>query len=178
MTYQEQPYINEEERKKQKKSKQEHREEQENLVLFEKKKAEIREEEKTALDLQKLKELLEAHVIDNTLIESIIQKTVLDHKKIEEIFKKITEVESLKNIDKYLPKDMRVTQEEYARATHDATKRRKVMEKIENCLTLLAQNISPQTWASLNLFWDFMFLLDKNLILIQEHHIDMKDALQ
>lgn len=106
-----------------------------------------------------------------------MQKAELDHKDIEEIFEKIDEIEAISNIDEYLPKDMRVTKEEYAAATHDDTELARVENKIHAALSYLSQISAPQTGGSINLFSWFLTMLDKNLITIQEHHIDMQDAL-
>ena len=102
------------------------------------------------------------------------------HNKIEVeslFFEKIDEIEAIDSIDDYLPKDMRVSKEEYTAATHDDTELSRVEDKIHAALTHLSQSSAPQTGWSINLFTWFMTMLDKNLITIQEHHIDMKDSL-
>ena len=79
---------------------------------------------------------------------------------------------------KYNWKDMRITKEEYAVATHDDAILVIVEGKIHTAPSQLANTATPQAGGSMNLFSGFMTMLDKNLITIQEHHIDMKDALQ
>ena len=101
----------------------------------------------------------------------------LEHDEVEKIFEKIDEIESIDDIDDYLPKEMRVTKEEYAAATHDDDTLIQVEGKIHRALTHLSQSANPQIWGSVNIFSSFLTMLDKNLITIQEHHIDMQDSL-
>jgi len=175
----EKAYLSEEERKKAKrKDEAEQKKEQEAILRMEKKKEFIRTEETISDDLGKLRELLEKHVIDDELVEKVIAHWELEHDEIEEIFEKIDEIEALENIDDYLPKEMRVTKEEYAAATHDDDTLVIVLQKIDTSLWVLAQHSAPQTWWSINIFSGFLTMLDKNLVTIQEHHIDMQDSLQ
>ncbi len=175
----EKAFLSEEERKKQqRKSEEELKKEQEKILRLEKKKEVVHEEEEASNDLQKLRDFLEEHIIDDNLVEKVIEGTEIDHEDIQEIFEKIDEIEQIENIDDYLPKDMRVTKEEYAEATHNDTACATVIIKLEKSLTILSQNANPQVGGSINLFSGFLTMLDKNLITIQEHHIDMKDSLQ
>lgn len=175
----EQAFLSEEERKKQQqKSEEDLKKEQEAIIKMEKKKEVIHQEEEASNDLQKLRDLLEEHIVDDALVNKVIEWTEIDHEDIQEIFEKIDEIEQIENIDDYLPKNMRVTKQEYADATHDDTACAEVITKLEKSLTILSQNANPQVWGSINIFSGFLTMLDKNLITIQEHHIDMKDSLQ
>ena len=179
MSYKETSYLNEEERKKhQKKSEEELKREQELILKMEKTKEIIREEENISNDLQTLKDLLEKHIIDDTLVEKVLSKTEINHEDIQEIFEKIDAIEDIDGIDEYLSKDMRVTKDEYLKATQDEEEYSKVTIKIHNALSVLAQHINPQQSWWVNIFSGFLLMLDKNLVTIQEHHIDMKDSLE
>jgi len=172
-------YLNEDERKKlQKKTEEELKHEEERILQLEKKKEIIHEEEAISDDLQKLRDLLEEHIIDDELVEKVLSESELDHEEIEEIFEKIDAIEDIDGIDDYLPQDMRVSKDEYAQATHDDEALIVVLTKIDTALGQIAHHSSPQAWGSINLFSGFLTMLDKNLITIQEHHIDMQDALQ
>lgn len=172
-------YLNEQERKKLEKTEQEEKAEQEKILEFQKTKEYIREEEKTSDDLSKLKDLLEDHIIDDELVQKVISWAEIEHEELEEIFAKIDEIDAVEDIDKYLPKELRVTKEEYSNATHDEVYRVQLITKLNSALTVLANSISDNSWIwSINIFSGFMTLLDKNLILIQEHHIDIKDSLE
>lgn len=177
MSYSEKSYINEEERKKLEKSEKEKKKEQEKLLQFEKKKAQIHEEEEAYNNLQKLRNLLEDHIIDDALVEKVLSGDEISHEEMEDIFDKIDEIEDIEDIDKYIPKDMRVTKDEFTAAIHNDEQYEKVLWKLHQVLWVISQHITPQTTGSVNLFSGFVTLLDRNLVTIQEHHIDMKDSL-
>lgn len=178
MSYKEKAYLNEEERKKAEKSEKELKKEQEKILMFEKRKKEIREEEEVHNDLQKLRDLLEQHIIDDDLVEKVLAGNEIDHEEMQEIFEKIDQIEEMDDIDEYIPKDMRITKEEYANALHNDEDYQQVLTKLHGVLTVLSQHVTPQTSGSINIFSGFIALLDQNLVTIQEHHIDMKDALE
>lgn len=178
MTYKENSFLNEEERKKQEKSEKEQKKEQEKVLAFEKKKQEIREEEETHNDLQNLRELLEEHIIDDSLVEKVLSWDEINHEEMKEIFEKIDEIENMENIDEYIPQNMRISKDEYAWALHNEEDYKLVLLKLHNVLQILSGHVTPQTSGSINIFSGFITLLDKNLIRIQEHHIDMKNALK
>ncbi len=174
----EKSYLWEEERKRaQAKDEAEIKKEQEAVIKQQKQKEIIREEEAISDDLSKLRDLLEAHIVDDALVEKVIDHWELDHEEIEEIFDKIDEIEAMDNIDDYLPKEMRVTKQEYAAATHDDDALIVVEKKIHAALWVLSQGANTNSWWSMNIFSWFMTMLDKNLITVQEHHIDMQDSL-
>lgn len=171
-------FLAEQERIKKEKSEKEQKAEQEKILKAKKQQEYIHEEECIEQDLQKLRDLLDKHIIDDCLVQKVIDHAELEHDEIEEIFEKIDEIENIDNIDDYLPKDMRVTKAEYAAATHDDTVLAEVVTKIEQSLWILAHHANPaQIWGSINIFSGFLTVLDTNLITIQEHHIDMKDTL-
>ena len=171
-------FLAEQERQKREKTEKEKKAEQEKILKARKQQEFIHEEEEVERNLQKLKDLLEKHIIDDALVQKVIDHAELEHDEIEEIFGKIDEIETLENIDDYLPKDMRVSKEEYAHATHDDELAKVLVKKIEKWLSLLANHANSQSagW-SINIFSGFLTMLDKNLITIQEHHIDIKDSL-
>ena len=171
--------FSEQEKQKRKKTDFEKRKAEEQIIQAKKARECISEEEHTEHDLRKLKNLLDAHILDDALVEKVMCKTEISHDDIEEIFEKIDELEALKNIDDYLPKEQRVSKQEYAAATHDDEAAKLVIVKIEWCLTVLAHQANPVSiGGSMNLFSGFLTMLDKNLITIQEHHIDMKESLE
>jgi len=116
----EKSYLWEEERKRaQIKDETEQKKEQEAIIKAQKIKEVNREEEEISSDLGKLRDLLELHIIDDELVEKVIEQAELDHEEIEKIFDQIDAIEEIDNIDDYLPKNMRITKEEYAAATHN-----------------------------------------------------------
>lgn len=132
----------------------------------------------TEEQLEDLKILVEKWIISQEQAEQIANNHELNNKDIQEIFEKIQEIEEIDDIDSYLPKDLRVWVNEYQTAMVDDIMRIKTLTKIKTALTILGS----QTWitnqAGINLFSWFLSVLDKNLVLIQEHNIDMKNNLE
>ena len=136
-------------------------------------KTEIDTEEK----LHSLHELVDKWVLSQEHVDKIIAWEDFDEDIIKDIFDKIDEVEELKDIDKYLPASLRITKEDYHTALHDDIFRVQTITKLETALTLLSQQINPDTAWWINLFSGFLMMLDKNLVKVQEHTIDIKDNL-
>jgi hypothetical protein len=72
------------------------------------------------------------------LIEKIIKNDEISQEQIDEILEKIDEIEKTENIDKYLPKEFRITSEEYKKALNDDIFRLQTITKINTALTILA----------------------------------------
>lgn len=87
-------------------------------------------------------------------------------------------MEEIKNIDNYLPFELRITKDDYSRALSDDLFRVQTLTKLDSALTLLANKINPDSAMWLNLFSWFLTVLDKNLIVVQENTIDVKDNLK
>ena len=90
----------------------------------------------------------------------------------------VDKIENIKDINNYLPQELRVTKDEYSQAVQDDIFRVKTLTKLQSALTLLSTQINPDTLTGLNIFSGFISVLDKNLVMIQEHNIDMKNNLQ
>lgn len=159
--------------------------EKELLKEWEKKQVEfLKTKEKISLqveldnELLKLKDLVSSWKIDKNTIEKITKWELIEDSVLEEIFDKIDEIEDIKEIDKYLPKDLRITKEEYKTAMTDDIQRIQTLTKLNTSLTLLANQIIPVWTGTINLFSGFLLVLDKNLKKIQENTIDIRDNLQ
>lgn len=139
----------------------------------EKNSVEIESEEK----LTNLKELVEKGIISKDTAEQIIEWEEIWEETIKEIFEKINEIEEIKNIDKYIPKELRITKEDYSKALTDDIFRVQLLKKLNLSLTLIANKINPDSPMWLNLFSWFLIVLDKNLVVIQENTIDIKENL-
>jgi len=144
---------------------------------FRKTKEKIAVEIKAEDDIFHLKELIERWVINHETAKKLVDWEHIDDTTVEEIFKKIDELEDIKDIDKYLPKDLRISHDEYSKALYDDIFRIKTITKLNSALTLLSKQINPDTSMWLNLFSGFLTVLDKNLIKIQENTIDVKNSL-
>jgi hypothetical protein len=54
-------------------------------------------------------------------------------------------MEDVKDIDKYLPKELRVTRGDYIKALHDDIFRVQMLTKLSSALTLISQQINPDS---------------------------------
>lgn len=164
---------------------------------LEKKKKEIDEKEykEKMLEIKKAKEsdkedddrinelnsLLENSYIDTStkiILEKIIKSEDISQEEIEMIFQKIEEIENIDDIDKFLPKELRITKEDYNRAINDDIYRQHMFVKIDDALWILYEQIKPNLGFWMNLLRWYMVVLDKNLIKIQENNIDIKHSLE
>lgn len=128
--------------------------------------------------LEELRLLVEKWLLTQKQAEQIATNHELNNSDIQEIFEKITEIEDIQDIDSYLPKELRVTVTEYQKAMFDDIFRIQTLTKIKTALTVLWSQSGITNQAGINLFSWFLSVLDKNLVLIQEHNIDMKNNLE
>lgn len=151
------------------------------IIEYNKKKEIIKNEIETDENLFKLRDLIDDWNLDIETLK-IAEKVSLWEKitelEIKEIFKKIDEIESMEDVDKYLPKDNRITKDQYLLAVNNDIYRIKTITQLNVTLTILSNQINPDSIYWLNLFSGFLTILDKNLISIQENHIDIKKSLE
>jgi len=170
-----------EEKKKKEKSEKQRKKEIQRIIESQKKKKEVQSHIDADNQLSALKDLLESTKLDShtkEIIEKVMQWENISEEEIQEIFEKIDEIENMDDVDRYLPKDFRLTKEEYSGALQNKEQRKKALQKIDDSLGILAKQIDSSSISWLNLFSGFLTLLDKNLILIQEHTIDIKESLE
>lgn len=177
-------YSDEDKKKKDKSDKQKKQEEQ-RILEQEQKKKEAREKNDSDSILSKLEDMLEESFEEWTLsdsdietIKKIVEKKDIDDNEVEEILQKISEIEETEDVDKYLPKDFRVTAEEYRKSLVDDVARVQTITKLNTALTILANQIVPNTWVGINIFSWYMAILDKKLIKVQENTIDINESLK
>lgn len=174
--------LMEDELKKEKLKKEEFKKSKKENVEFKKQKEKFINIEKSEKELIELKEVLNNSTIDEKTKEILykaISNEFITEQEIEKIFQKIDEIEQTENIDKYLPKENRITKDEYKKAINDDIFRVQTLTKIKTALTILSSQINPDNWFwTWNLFKWFLVVLDKNLVKIQENHIDIKCSLE
>lgn len=129
-------------------------------------------------ELFDLKNALSKGLIDADLVVKLDSNDLLDSSNLDEIFDKIDEIDSIDNIDNYLPKYLRITKEEYNLAVNDSIQRLKTLTKLNTSLILLSDQISGDAFSNVSIFSWYLFLLDKNLTILQENTIDIRDNLQ
>jgi hypothetical protein len=54
-------------------------------------------------------------------------------------------MEDIKDIDKYIPKELRITHDEYSKALHDDIFRVQIITKLDSALTLISRQINPDS---------------------------------
>lgn len=128
-------------------------------------------------ELNYLKELVNKWIITQEIVDKIIFQEVLSKEEIETIFQKIDEIEEIKEIESYIPKELRLNKQEYLQAIEDDIIRVKTITKINRALTLLSQSIVWPWNMWISLFSWVWIILDKNLVIIQENNIDFKNSL-
>lgn len=124
-----------------------------------------------------LKELVQKWIISKETAKKISNWENINKLIIKKIFEKINQIEDIKNINKYIPKKLRITNEDYLKALHDNIFRIEIITKLNTSLMLLSNQINSDWILWLNLFSWFLTILDKNLIMIQENTIDIKESL-
>lgn len=170
--------FNEEEKKKKKITEKQEKANQRKILEHKKIKEEIIVEEEVENDIFHLKELVERWIITEESAKKVVEWKDLDEKTIKEIFEKIDNIEEIKDIDQYIPQNLRVSHADYDKALHDDIFRVKIITKLDSALIILARQINPNSEMWLNIFSGFLSVLDKNLIKVQEHTIDIKDSLK
>ena len=171
----------EDEKKAQKQRKESILKERENLLYHQKKKEKIQKHMEAATQLFELQELLQANVFDNEsskIAKKVLNEGMIDSEELRDIFDKIDAIDEKKDIDTYIPKNLRITKEEYSVAISDKKVRKDLIVKLNTILIILKNHMQPKSQSGLNLFFGFLAILDKNLVNLQEYHIDIKQSLQ
>ena len=144
------------------------------------------EKNKLKLDLQQLKELVEQWVVDKQLYESIKRDSQISAEEVQEVvneldvkdlFDKLDQIEKFEDIDNILPSNIRVSKQEYLAALHDPTKKEPVIAKFNTALNIVYTNYRGISNYKRNMFSNYVTLLSKKLIPLQENIIDLKNSL-
>jgi len=141
-------------------------------------KKQIEAQMQTEEKLEELKMLVEKWLLTQKQAEQIASNHELNNKDIQEIFERISQIEEIQDVDKYLPKELRIWVKEYQKAMFDDIFRVKTLTKIKTALTVLWNQTGLNNQAGINLFSWFLWVLDSNLVLIQEHNIEIKKKLE
>lgn len=170
--------FNEAEKKKLELTEEELANERKKQIEFQKTKEKINVEIEVEDEIFHLKELVEKWVITKETAQKVVEWKDISEDEIKEIFEKIDEIEETKDVDKYLPDNLRISKEDYLNAVNNDIYRVQVITKLDSSLALLSNQINPDSAMWLNLFSWFLAVLDKNLVKIQENTIDVKDSLK
>ncbi|NVP17699.1 hypothetical protein HUU51_03190 [Candidatus Gracilibacteria bacterium] len=159
-------------------SKEELEAEEKRQIDFKKQKEIINIEIEAEHNLDYLKNMLNKGVVSHETAKKIIEGIQISREEIKDIFEKISQIEEIKDIDKYIPKEYRISQEQYFKALNDDIFRTQIITKLDFSLALLSRQFTNETSSGLNLFSGFIGVLDRNLITIQENTIDIKSGLK
>jgi len=173
--------LAEEEKKKKEKSENQKKAEMQKIIEQERKKKEAREKKENTNILKKLEEMLEDGELSKDEIQELkemVDNVDITEDEVEDILNKIEELEELEDIDNYIPKEFRITKEEYKQSLTDDIVRLKTLTKLSTSLNLLSNQINSDSSVWINLFSWYMVILDKKLIKVQENTIDVKDSLE
>ena len=132
---------------------------------------------KTEDNIYHLKELIEKWIINKQTAENIIKWNNIENSIIKEIFNKIDKIEDIKNIKNYIPDNLRINKNDYLKALNDGSFRNDIIKRLDKSLIILSNKINPDSIFWINLLSWVLTILDKNLILIQENTIDIKNSL-
>ncbi len=97
--------------------------------------------------------------------------------EIKAIFDKIDEMESIKNIDHILPINLRLNKEEIKDALNNENNKKILLQKIDNSLIHLYNTTHPFADYSIINFSSIVQFFNKNLVVVQENLIDIKNDL-
>lgn len=159
-------------------SKEELEAEEKRQIDFKKQKEIINIEIEAEHNLDYLKNMLNKWVVSQETAKKIIEWIQISREEIKDIFEKISQIKEIKDIDKYIPKEYRISQEQYFKALNDDIFRTQIITKLDFSLALLSRQFTNETSSWLNLFSWFIWVLDRNLITIQENTIDIKSWLK
>lgn len=110
---------------------------------------------KNKIGLKELQELVKEGVVvinDKQLLERIARDEKLDDHELDDllqdvqindIIRKIEEIEKTMDIDKILPKELRVSPQDFKLACKDPMKRKEVVQKLDDGIDYIVPQISP-----------------------------------
>lgn len=170
-------HFSEKERKIKEFNESEEKEKIKKRLAFEKEKKEVLHKLESAQNLSYLKSLIDRWLISINVAKTVIEWWNFDNIQIEEIFEKIDEIENIKKIDRYLPKELRLTKEEYLGALENKDLRQQSIGKLNDALDYIYHSTHPFNSSFINLSY-IIVLLNQNLSKIHTNSIDIKRSLE
>lgn len=146
---------------------------------FSEKKEILREKLEAAKKINNLKASVEAGFISVELAKILSQSVdnIDQGLEIKAIFDKIDEMENIKNIDHILPINLRLNKEEIKDALNNEDKKKILLQKIDNSLIHLYNTTHPFADYNIINFSSIIEFFNKNLVIVQENLIDIKNDL-
>lgn len=149
--------------------------EKEDLIDFQKLQKKIREKIKTKEELDKLKDFIASGILSRERVENILSGEVLNTWEIHEILEKISQLQDLDQGNKILPRNFRITQQEYLEAITNFDKKVILLKKIDTALDQVYLSMWGWFMASLFSFLSYNLILSKEAQEIQWSLIDIKN---
>ncbi len=109
-------------------------------------------------------------------ISKIIETGKVSKEEIKEIMEKIDEILKLNEKKKQIPQELVFTKKEYIKALQDDEVRKQLLKKIDKILDFTADKL--QSVDNVFLLFGYYFLLDKNIQVIHDNCIDVKENLE
>jgi inorganic pyrophosphatase len=78
-------------------------------------------------------------------LKQIVENIDISEDEVEEILEKIEELEDIEDIDSYLPKEFRITTDEYKQSLIDDIVRIKTLTKLNTALTILSEQVNSDS---------------------------------
>lgn len=153
---------------------------------------------KNKLTLNELQDLVKEGVIsfeDKQTLEKISQDQKIDEKEMDDIvdnveikwlLEQIEEIEKSLEDNDLIPKELKISKQDFLSAVKDPVKRQEVLQKIDDSIDIVVNNIGWPTFKTggnpfarrVRNLSNLLFLTNKKTIDIQEHMIDLKNYLR
>ena len=153
---------------------------------------------KNKLSLSELQDLVKEGVIsfeDKQTLEKISQDQKIDEKEMDDIvdnveikwlLEQIEEIEKSLEDNDLIPKELKISKQDFLSAVKDPVKRQEVLQKIDDSIDIVVSNIGWPTFKTggnpfarrVRNLTNLLFLTNKKTIDIQEHMIDLKNYLR
>ena len=117
---------------------------------------------------------IDGKIVDE--ISQIIETGKVSKEEVEEIMEKIDEILKLNEKKKQIPQELVFTKKEYLQALQDEKARKQLLKKIDKILDFTADKLQPAD--NVFLLFGYYFLLDKNIQVIHDNCIDVKENLE
>jgi hypothetical protein len=160
-----------------KKTEEERKESIRQTMNFARDKKELAEKMDAKRKFHLLRSMVERHLLSPS---DFSNQTILETDQedvVKEILRKIEEIEEITQVDEVLPKELRITAEEYVMSQDSEESRTRALEKVDAALKHLYIHFSPEWSLSFMFFQTILLSLQKKAKIVQEHTVDIRNEL-
>ena len=174
-------YLSEEEKNKKETEKQKIEKQKEKIYKeAERRRKNLEKEEIVRKIKSKLEDLkMDINLEDGKIINEIkqvIETHNITQEELTNILEKIDEILEVVEKKEILPKELIFTKKDYLEALKDAEKRKKLLKKLDDILDYTSKSLQPTD--NLFLLAGYFLLTDKNLQIVHDNCIDVKENLE